>query len=89
MPASDLDELMEFPATFTFRAVAAPLPGLPTACAKAVESALGRPIDKISAQPSSQGKWTSVRVTAQVQSAEEVLAAYTALKALDGVKMTL
>jgi putative lipoic acid-binding regulatory protein len=89
MAMPPLDDLMEFPASYTFRALAATLPGLPQACAKAVETALGRTPDKVSVQPSSKGKWTSVRVTAQVHSAEEVLAAYTALKALDGVKMTL
>ncbi len=89
METPPLDELMEFPASYTFRAVAATLPGLPQACAKAVESALGRPVREVSVQPSSKGKWTSVRVTAQVQSADEVLAAYAALKEIDGVKMTL
>jgi putative lipoic acid-binding regulatory protein len=89
MDTPPLDELMEFPAAFTFRAVAATLPGLPQACATAVENALGRAPDKVSVQPSSKGKWTSVRVTAQVHSADEVLAAYAALKELDGVRMTL
>ena len=71
METPPLDELMEFPSSYTFRAVAATLPGLPQACATAVENALGRAPDKVSAQPSSKGKWTSVRVTAQVHSADE------------------
>ena len=89
METTPLHELMDFPAVYTFRAVAATLPGLPQACADAVESALGRAPELVSAKPSAKGKWTSVRVTAQVESAEEVLAAYAALKQVDGVKMTL
>ena len=85
----NLDQLIEFPTSFTFRAVAVTLPGLPQACGTAVEHALGRPVDDITEQPSSQGKWTSARVTVEVHNADEVLAGYTALKAVDGVKMTL
>ena len=92
-PVSDspnsLDQLIEFPTSFTFRAVAATLPGLPQACAAAVEQALGRPVEELTEQPSSKGKWTSVRVTIEVQNADEVLSGYSALKAVDGVKMTL
>ena len=88
-PQNNLDELIEFPTSFTFRAVAATLPGLPQACATAVEQALGRPVEGITEQPSSQGKWTSVRITTRVENADEVLAGYSALKAVDGVKMTL
>lgn len=87
--STSLDELIEFPTSFTFRAVAATLPGLPQACAEAVEKAIGRPVDGVSQKPSSKGKWTSVRVTAEVHNPDEVLAGYAALKAIDGVKMTL
>jgi len=88
-PQNNLDQLIEFPTSFTFRAVAATLPGLPQACAAAVEQALGRPVAEVTEQPSSKGKWTSVRITIEVQNADEVLSGYTALKAVDGVKMTL
>lgn len=85
----ELEELVEFPATFTFRVVAADADGLADRCAAHVRDAIGREITELNEQPSKKGNYRSVRVVAMVESADEIRAAYAALKAEPGVKMLL
>ncbi len=82
---SDLDDLVEFPAPWTFRAVGATTPTLRASCRSAVEGAIGRAAVSVVEQPSSKGRWTAVRVKTVVESSEEVLAAYAALWEVEGI----
>ena len=84
-----LEELIDFPATFTFRAVADASPDIKEHCEQAVAKALDRQVIQTASQPSKNGRFCSVRVTATVVNADEVRAAYAAIHALDGIKMLL
>jgi len=88
-PPPELEDLVDFPDRFTFRVVAAEAPGLADRCGRHVADALGRPVEGVTEQPSSKGNWRAVRVVAIVRSADEIRAAYAALKAEPGVKMLL
>ena len=81
----DLDDLVEFPAPWTFRAVGATTPSLRAACQAAVEGAIGRAALSVVEQPSSKGRWTAVRIKTVVESSEEVMAAYAALREVEGI----
>ena len=84
-----LEELVEFPSVFTFRVVAAAAHDLADRCAALVSEAVGRAHDALHQQPSKNGNYHSVRVAIRVESADEIRAAYTALKTVDGVKLLL
>jgi putative lipoic acid-binding regulatory protein len=85
----ELEDLVDFPTLFTFRALAAPREGLLQACQQAAEATLGRGIDEINERPSKNARWVSVRISIQVISAEEIRSTYAAIHAVDGVKMML
>ena len=85
----ELEDLVDFPTLFTFRALAAPREGMLADCQNAAEAELGRAIEEINERPSKNGKWVSVRVSVQVENAEEIRGTYAALRAVDGVKMML
>ena len=84
-----LDELLEFPCSFTFRVVAVDQPGLADHCQQAVERALGRQAGCVTHQPSRSGRYGTVRVEATVHQADEITRAYGALRSVDGLKMLL
>ncbi|MCB9760716.1 MAG: DUF493 domain-containing protein [Alphaproteobacteria bacterium] len=84
-----LDALMEFPADFTFRVIAAHSETLIQDAEGHVQRALSRDVVAVSHAASRGGKWTSVRITARVESIEEVYAAYEALRALPRIKLLL
>jgi putative lipoic acid-binding regulatory protein len=84
-PTPDLSTLMDFPATLTFRAVGHARAGLADQCGAAVQGTLGRLLAGIDEKPSANGRYSSVRVTVQVHSADEVRAVFVALKSVDGV----
>jgi putative lipoic acid-binding regulatory protein len=85
-----LEELLEYPCSFTFRVVASASQGLEQRCRDLVEGELGRPAVQCEHQPSKKGSYASVRVTAVVLSADEIRAAYQALKGgVQGIKMLL
>jgi putative lipoic acid-binding regulatory protein len=84
-----LEELVEFPADFTFRVVAADAHGLAERLRALVAGVVGREPHGVSEQPSRKGNWRSVRITARVESADEIRAAYAALKEVPGVRMLL
>jgi putative lipoic acid-binding regulatory protein len=84
-----LEELIDFPATFTFRAVVDTSPDIMALCEQAVSKALGRKVIQTESNPSKNGRFCSVRITATVTSADEVRSAYAAIHALDGIKMLL
>ncbi len=80
-----LEDLVDFPTSWTFRAVGATTPALEAQCRAAVEKGLGREVLEVQCQPSSQGRWTSVRLRVVVESANEVRTVYAALKGVEGV----
>jgi putative lipoic acid-binding regulatory protein len=80
-----LEDLVEFPAPWIFRAVGATSPALQGLCRAALESCIHGEIQEIVSQPSSKGRWTAVRLKVIVQSADEVRAAYAALQSVEGV----
>ncbi len=85
-----LEELLEYPCSFTFRVVASASEGLDGRCRALVEGTLGRPALQAVLQPSAKGNYSSVRVTAVVLSADEIRAAYQALKGgISDIKMLL
>jgi uncharacterized protein len=86
---SRLDELLEFPNLFVFRVMGAADSGLDEACRAAVVRLLGRPPDAVNVQPSSKGRWCSVRVGTTVVNADEIERLYVALRGLPGVRMVL
>lgn len=89
MTRPDLDELMEFPGSFTFRVVLEARDGLPEECRGLVESILGRPITHLETRRSAGGRWCVVRLQALVEVADELRAVYAALGTLDGLQMLL
>ena len=84
-----LEELVDFPAPFTFRILAANLPGLAKRCAMRVEEAIGREVEDLEEHPSSKGNWRSVRVKVTAESADEIRDAYQSLQNEPGVMMLL
>ena len=84
-----MDQLLDFPARFTFRVVAEDQAELCAACQRLVEAALGRPVERVAERPSKSGRYRTVRLTATVHEGAEVERAYQALNGLAGVKMLL
>ncbi len=84
-----LDELLQFPCSFTFRVVAIDQPDLGERCERIVQQALGREVDGVSQQASRTGRYSTVRVEATVHEAAEVHRAYGALGEIGGLKMLL
>lgn len=84
-----LDQLLEFPASFTFRVVAEERADLCQCCTQVVEGILGRPIERVVEQPSKSGRYRTVRLTVIVQDGQEVTRSYEALQGLAGVRMLL
>lgn len=84
-----LEELIDFPSLFTFRAVASARATLAEEVRTLVESGVGRPAKSVEIQASKKGAFSSVRVTTMVHSADEVRGGYAALKGLDGLKLLL
>jgi putative lipoic acid-binding regulatory protein len=85
-----LEELLDFPAVFTFRVMAHASPALRALCQDTVERTLGHPAQQVTEHPSASGKFSSIRVTTVVVSADEIRAAYAALKdTVPNLKMLL
>ncbi len=84
-----LEELLEFPATFTFRVVADHDDGLEDDVRGRVESTLKRPALTVSTKASSHGAFTSIRVTAVVTTADEIRCVYAELQGVAGIRMLL
>jgi putative lipoic acid-binding regulatory protein len=80
---------MDFPATFTFRVIAVASPELCPRCAELVAVSLGREILGVESRPSANGRYLAIHVTADVQSADEVRAAFRVLSEVEGVRMLL
>ena len=76
----------EFPGNYRFRAVVRT--GESAAVVTAISAATG-PVSKVDESPSRKGTYTSVRVTAVVDSAEQVLDVYEVLQRLDQVITTM
>lgn len=84
-----LEDLVEFPTTFTFRVVAADAPGLTARCRELVEETLGRPVVHTEEKASKNGNFRSVRISAVVVEAQEIRSAYQALGSVEGLKLLL
>lgn len=85
----NLEDLVEFPAAFTFRVVAEQQPDLASLCQRLVEETLDRPALATQETPSKNGRFRSVRITATVVDAEEIRSTYRALKQIEGLKLLL
>lgn len=84
-----LEDLVDFPSTFTFRIVARHSPGLRARCTELVEGALGREAQDVREQPSKNGAFASVRVAATVENADEIRSVYQALGSIEGLQLLL
>jgi len=84
-----LEELLEFPTRFTFRVVADHQDSLEADVRGRVESVLGRPAVAVSSVGSSQGAFTSIRVTVVATTADEIRSVYAELQGVAGIRMLL
>ena len=85
-----LEELLEYPANFTFRVVADHHDGLHTLCVQTVEEFLGRPCIQSELKPSKKGTFSSVRITTVVLTADEIRGTYALIKErVSGIRMLL
>lgn len=83
------EELLEFPADYTFRVVGEDGPHYSRTVTDCVERVVGRACRVVSQQPSKTGKWLVVRVATTVHSADEIRAVYGALDGVPSVRMVL
>lgn len=88
-PPPRLEELVDFPAQFTFRALGAAEDDFSARCAAAVTRALGRMAETVTSQPSAGGRYLAVRVAVTVLTPAEIYAVYAALREVQGVRMVL
>lgn len=88
-PPPKLEDLVEFPAAFTFRVMGQASDDLPDRCAAALSAALGQAPDSVELRESAQGRYLAVRLGATVTSAEQIYAAYAALRGVEGVRLVL
>ena len=84
-----LEELLEFPTSFTFRVVATERPDLEEDVVERVGRILDRPNLQVGRQASSRGSFTSIRVTAVVTTADEIRSVYASLQGVQGLHMLL
>lgn len=84
-----LEDLMEFPAAFTFCVIAEDTAVLIADCRARVESTLDRPALEVQDRASRESRYRSVKVTTMVLSADEVRAVYAELKTVPGLRMLL
>ena len=83
------EDLLEFPTAFTFRVVAAALPGVVRDCTAQLERLTGEGAKLLSTKPSRTGKWSVYRIETTVSSADQIRVAYDLLAAVSGVRMVL
>lgn len=88
-PTPPLEDLVEFPSVFVFRAVGDAQDDLAGRCATALAQSLGRPAERVETHPSSAGRFLSVRLAATVLAPADILAVYAALRAVQGVRLVL
>jgi putative lipoic acid-binding regulatory protein len=88
-PRARFEDLVEFPSVFAFRAVGAAEADYADRCVRRVEDLLARPVQGTEVRPSSKGRWLSVRIAVQVESADEIRSVYTALHEVTGTRMVL
>jgi putative lipoic acid-binding regulatory protein len=88
-PTPSFDELLEFPAELVLRAVGNASEDLAARCAGAVVTLHPSGLLAVDEVPSSRGRFSSVRLKVQVESADQLRSLYAALKTVDGVRMVL
>ena len=86
-PRPKLEEILEFPATFTFQVIAVHTEVLVEQCVTIVERVLDRRIIQVAERASSAARYRAVRVTTTVSSADEVRAVSAELNGLPDVKL--
>ncbi len=84
-----LEELIDFPAVFVFRAMGDAGDDFADRCVAAVRDALGRDPEGVETRPSKGNRFLAVRVGALVLEPADIHAAYAALKAVEGVRLVL
>lgn len=90
-PSKPLDELMDFPAPYTFKVMGPAGQAFIDALVADVAGAMGcdaADVD-VKSRASAKGKWQSVSLTVTAQTADQVYAVYAAMKARDDVKYML
>lgn len=88
-PRPKLEEILDFPATFTFQVIAIHTDVLVEQCVTTVERVLERRIIQVAERASSAERYRAVRVTTTVLSADEVRAVYAELNNVPDVKLLL
>jgi len=88
-PTPSFDELLEFPAELVLRAVGDASDDLTARCASAVAALNPSGLMAVDEVPSRRGRFSSVRLKVQVDSADQLRSLYAALKAVDGIRMVL
>lgn len=84
-----LGELMEFPADYVFHVIAVSAVGVEDQCLRIVADTLQRPVLGVDERVSRHGRWKSLRITARVESSDEVYAVYRAFEGADFVRTVL
>ncbi len=85
-PRIPVEELLEFPTAFAFKAIGRHALVLPDRALTAVRGVLGsqRPVG-LRTRLSRNGTYISVTLSARIESADELRAVYAALRTVDGV----
>lgn len=84
-----LEELLDYPALFTFRVVASVRDDLEEEVCGIIVRILDRPLTQVSRRPSSNGAFMSIRVSVVVTSAAEIRSVYADLNKIEGLRMLL
>ena len=86
-----LDELLEFPCVYPFKAFGqvAPESDFAAAVYQAVNSVMPIPLDAMMSRPSSKGNYLCVTIMVRVDSLAQIEAIYTALQRVEGLTYLL
>ena len=88
-PRPKLEEILQFPTTFTFQVIAVHTDVLVEQCVAIVERVLDRRVMQVAEHASSAARYRAVRVTTTVISADEVRAVYAELNTVPDLKLLL
>jgi len=84
-----LEDLLEFPTRFTFRAMGVAEETLVERCAQVVLDVTGRSAESVDQRESAAGRYRSVHLTVWMDTADQIRAIFAGLRALQGVRLVL
>lgn len=84
-----IDQLVDFPTTFTFRVVGEATAQLEARTVAACVDQVGRMPENVTTAASGKGNFESIRATMRVEDAAEVERLYAALRGIPGVRLVL